>query len=159
MAPLQSTEAQHPILVPHKARAQTNWCIPRYKRKNRPSHIHCFHGSEPAIYPASVISSHACIVFLSEASSSSHVNLAQFPILVPHKARAQTNLCIPRYQRKTGRRAYIVFMGLSLQSSLSHSYLLMPVSYSYLKQVLGAIFVPHVVVLPPRALLLYELCF
>ena len=30
-------------------------------------------GSGPAIFPASIISSHACIIFLSEASSLSHL--------------------------------------------------------------------------------------
>ena len=38
-----------------------------------PIRPHSFHGSGPAIFPASLISSHACIVFLSEASSSSHL--------------------------------------------------------------------------------------
>ena len=40
--------------------------------KNRPIRIYSFLGSGPAIFPDTEISSHACIVLLSEASSSSH---------------------------------------------------------------------------------------
>ena len=43
---------------------------------------------------------------------------AEQHILVPQKARAQTNWCIPRYQWKTVRFSYIVFSGPGLQSSL-----------------------------------------
>ena len=41
--------------------------------KNRPNFIHSFGLILPAIFPDTVISSCACIVLLSEASSSSHV--------------------------------------------------------------------------------------
>ena len=41
--------------------------------KNHHKRIYSFGGSWPAIIPADVISSCACIVLLSEASSSSHV--------------------------------------------------------------------------------------
>ena len=51
---------------------------------NRPIFIYCFLGFGPAIFHASVISSHACIVFLSEASSSSHV-------ILPYCASARTS--------------------------------------------------------------------
>ena len=40
---------------------------------NRPKIIYSFLGSWPAVFPGCVISSHACIVLLSDASSSSHV--------------------------------------------------------------------------------------
>ena len=46
---------------------------PEKSLKNRPIFTYSFLGSGPAVFPGSVISSHACIVFLSEASSSSHV--------------------------------------------------------------------------------------
>ena len=45
---------------------------PEISMKNHQIFIYSFLGSRPAIFPASIISSHACIVFLSEASSSSH---------------------------------------------------------------------------------------
>ena len=48
---------------------------PEISMKIRPNVTHSFLGSGPAIFPASVISSHACIVFLSEASSSSHLGI------------------------------------------------------------------------------------
>ena len=48
---------------------------PEISMKNHQISTYSFLGSGPAIFPASVISSHACIVFLSEASSSSHVIL------------------------------------------------------------------------------------
>ena len=56
---------------------------PEISMKDHQIYIYCFLGSGPAIFPASVISSHACIVFLSEASSSSHV-------ILQHCASAQT---------------------------------------------------------------------
>ena len=49
---------------------------PEISMKNHQICIYCFLGSGPAVFPGSVISSHACIVFLSEASSSSHFNLS-----------------------------------------------------------------------------------
>ena len=42
--------------------------------------------TQTAIVPASVISSHACIVFLSEASSSSHLGIT----ILQHCASVQT---------------------------------------------------------------------
>ena len=46
---------------------------PENSLKNRHFFTYSFLGFGPAVFPDSVISSHACIVFLSEASSSSHV--------------------------------------------------------------------------------------
>ena len=56
---------------------------PEICMKNRPNPIYSFLGSWPAVFPACVISSHACIVLLSEASSSSHV-------ILQHCASART---------------------------------------------------------------------
>ena len=142
--------------------------------RNPPNPTHKFLGSGPAIFPASVISSHAYMVFLSGASSPSHLRIlilqhrapARTPehlnghlalpdasnheihhdsmqarylgpalsfiwifpvaplgsteagqlILVPHKALAQMNTLIQRYQRKTITVLHIVFMGSGLQS-------------------------------------------
>ena len=47
---------------------------PEKSKKNHHLFIYSFLGSGPAISPASAISSHACIVLLSGASSSSHVS-------------------------------------------------------------------------------------
>ena len=56
---------------------------PEISMKNHQIFTYIFLGSGPAIFPASIISSHACIVFLSEASSSSHV-------ILQHCASART---------------------------------------------------------------------
>ena len=56
---------------------------PEIFKKNHHKYIHSFAGSWPAIFPGCVISSCACIVLLSEASSSSHV-------ILPHCASART---------------------------------------------------------------------
>ena len=48
---------------------------PEISMKNKHILTYSVLGSGPAIFPASIIFSHACIVFLSAASSSSHVIL------------------------------------------------------------------------------------
>ena len=48
---------------------------PEKSMKNLPNVTHSFLGSRPAIVPPSITSSHACIVFLSEASSSSFLGI------------------------------------------------------------------------------------
>ena len=63
MTPLQSTETEQLIIVPQEARAQTNTLIQRYQ-KNQPKRIYSFLGSGPAIFPTSIIFSHASIVLL-----------------------------------------------------------------------------------------------
>ena len=56
---------------------------PEILKKNHHKNIHSFGFILPAIFPATDISSCACIVLLSEASSSSHV-------ILQHCASAQT---------------------------------------------------------------------
>ena len=66
---------------------------PEISMKNRQIFIYSFLGSGPAIFPASVISSHACIVFLSEASSSSHFTKCSYGLEVLHAARYYHSPC------------------------------------------------------------------
>ena len=52
---------------------------PKISMKNHQIFTYSFLGSGPAIFPCSVMSSHARIVLLSEASSSSHVRFQRGP--------------------------------------------------------------------------------
>ena len=57
---------------PTKAASPNELINPKKYTINRPNPTHSFLGYWPAVFPGWVISSHACIVVLSETSSSSH---------------------------------------------------------------------------------------
>ena len=71
--PAATTTCTDPISCTTNSAIQNEHSNLEKTKKNRPKLTYSFLGSRPAINPAEYYSSCACIVLLSEASSSSHV--------------------------------------------------------------------------------------
>ena len=71
--PLVTGPCRLPYYCTTKDASSNEHINPELWALNRPNPTHSCLWYWPAVFPGCVISSHACIIFLSEASSSSHV--------------------------------------------------------------------------------------